>query len=316
MTMQADQLMGAPVTDADGQAVGTVDGVFRDDVDGTPRWARVRSGKVARFVPLAGGRMTKSGLSVPFDTQRIASEPDVSVDRHMSVAQEDQLRRHFGLPEAGRSGQAPADAGAAAAAQAQAGRAPAGHAATAPGQIPGQAQTGPMQVGQAAAGQAAAGPAASGQAATGRAAAGPAANGQPDRGESAPASKDGVAWITLAEERVTVGTELAESGRARLHKYVDSEPVEQTVQVFHEEYEVQRVPISPDERIDGSIAEDVQEIILHEERAVITKQTVPVERVRLSAKKVAEDKTIRGEVRKERIEVETSGSAPASRPGT
>jgi uncharacterized protein (TIGR02271 family) len=107
---------------------------------------------------------------------------------------------------------------------------------------------------------------------------------------------------------------MAESGRARLHKYVDSEPLEQTVRVFHEEYEIERVPIKPEDRIEGSIAADEQEIILHEERAVITKETVPVERVRLSARKVAEEKTIRGEIRKERIEVDTSPPAPASRP--
>ena len=83
---------------------------------------------------------------------------------------------------------------------------------------------------------------------------------------------------------MTVSTEMAESGRARMHKYVDSEPVEQTVRVFHEEYEIERVPIKPEDRIEGSIAEDEREIILHEERAVITKETVPVERVRLSAK--------------------------------
>ena len=286
MTMQADQLLGAAVTDSDGQPVGTVDGIFRDDVDGTPKWARVRSGKAARFVPLAGGRMTKTGLSVPFDHQKIVSEPDVNVDRHMSVAQENELRRHFGLAETTRSAQPPA------------GQAPAGHAATAPGQVPGQAQAAPTPTGPSGTGTAA-----------------PTGNGQPGRSEAGGGTRDGADWITRAEEKVTVSTETAESGRARMHKYVDSEPVEQTVRVFHEEYEIERVPIKPEDRIEGSIAEDEREIILHEERAVITKETVPVERVRLSARRVAEEKTIRGEIRKERIEVDTSPSAPAGRPG-
>ena len=62
MTMQAEELLGAQVTGADGKVVGTVEQVFRDDVDGTPAWARVRSGKTGRFVPLAGGQVTKNGL--------------------------------------------------------------------------------------------------------------------------------------------------------------------------------------------------------------------------------------------------------------
>jgi len=59
----------------------------------------------------------------------------------------------------------------------------------------------------------------------------------------------------------------AESGRARLHKYVDVEPVEQAVHVFHEEYEVSacRSAGGAGPRV---IAEAEQEIILHEERPV------------------------------------------------
>src|SRR5215469_2032043 len=98
MTMHADQLVGAPVTDCDGLAIGIVEQVFRDDVDGTPSWARVRSAKGLHFVPLAGSRMTSSGgLSVPFDSQTIMTEPGMNVDRHMSAEQEEQLRSYFGM---------------------------------------------------------------------------------------------------------------------------------------------------------------------------------------------------------------------------
>jgi len=92
-----------------------------------------------------------------------------------------------------------------------------------------------------------------------------------------------------------------------LHKYVDVEPVEQTVHVFHEEYEIERVPISAEEQVRGEIAEAEQEIALHEERPVLRKKAVPVERVRLKAKRVDEDRTLRDEIRKERVEVERDG---------
>ena len=111
---------------------------------------------------------------------------------------------------------------------------------------------------------------------------------------------------------MAVSTEVMEAGRVRLRKYVDVEPVEQPVHVFHEEYELERVPISAEERVSGPIAEGNQEIILHQERAVIKKEAVPVERIRLVTKRVAEDRMIRDELRKERIEVEADGGTPGS----
>ena len=46
------------------------------------------------------------------------------------------------------------------------------------------------------------------------------------------------------------------------------------------------------------------EITLSEERAVVTKETVPKERVRLEKDVVEDIETVSGEVRKEQIEVE------------
>src|SRR3984893_18922019 len=97
MTMQAEQLIGVRVTGGDGQVVGTVQQGFNDDRDGTPVWARIRAGNRDRFVPPGGSRVTKDGLSVPFDTQKTMSGPEVNAERHMSAAQTDQLSRHFGL---------------------------------------------------------------------------------------------------------------------------------------------------------------------------------------------------------------------------
>ena len=272
MTMQAEQLIGVRVTGGDGQVVGTVQQVFNDDRDGTPVWARIRAGNRDRFVPLSGSRVTKDGLSVPFDAQKIMSGPEVSAERHMSSAQTDQLSRHFGLSVPAQGGDPDA------------------------GTRPRQAQPGETRPGETERGQS--------QAETQRGEAqAETQRGETQRGETRPDEE----WLIRAEERVDVGTEMLESGRARLHKYVDVEPVEQAVHVFHEEYEGERVPITPEERVRGVIAEAEQEIILHEERPVFHKEAVPVERVRLVAKRVEEDRTLRDEIRKERVEVEADG---------
>src|SRR5215831_703773 len=97
MTTQAEDLLGARVTGADGKVVGTVEQVFRDDVDGTPAWARVRAGKSGRFVPLGGSQVTPDGLSVPFESQKILSGPDIDAGQHMSAAQAEELSRYYGL---------------------------------------------------------------------------------------------------------------------------------------------------------------------------------------------------------------------------
>jgi sporulation protein YlmC with PRC-barrel domain len=97
MRTQAEQLLGARVTGSDGRVIGTVEQVFRDDVDGTPAWARVRSGQTGRFVPLGTSQVTGEGLRVPFDSPKVMNGPDIAEGQHMSAAQCEELSRYFGL---------------------------------------------------------------------------------------------------------------------------------------------------------------------------------------------------------------------------
>ena len=280
MTMQAEQLMGARVTGADGKVVGTVELVFNDDVDGTPAWARVRSGKAGRFVPLRGSRVTPDGLAVPFDSQKIISGPEIAADRHMSAAQAEQLSRYYGLIVPAQGGpDSDTAAGTDKAGSDKAGGDKAGRTGT----------------------DMAAGTRTDTAAGTGS-------------GMGGPADTD---WLIRSEERVDLGKEMRESGRVRLHKYVDVEPVEQAVHVYHEEYEIERTPITPADHVSSEIGEGQQEIILHEEQVFMRKEAVPVERVRLVTRRVAEDRTVRDEIRKERIELEDQDAgirAGAQRP--
>ncbi|MFN8205176.1 MAG: DUF2382 domain-containing protein [Solirubrobacteraceae bacterium] len=58
-------------------------------------------------------------------------------------------------------------------------------------------------------------------------------------------------------------------------------------------------------RLSGrEISEDEHEVVLHEERPVVEKKTVPKERVRMETDTVREDREVTGELRKERIEAE------------
>ena len=107
--------------------------------------------------------------------------------------------------------------------------------------------------------------------------------------------------MTRSEERLNVGTEKVESGRVRLRKHVVTEEQQLTVPVTHEEVRVERMPA---EGGPARIGEDEREIVLHEEKPVVRKETVPVEQVRLRAEQVTEQRKVRDKVRKEQIEVD------------
>jgi uncharacterized protein (TIGR02271 family) len=128
------------------------------------------------------------------------------------------------------------------------------------------------------------------------------------RDVSGPATDDA---MTLSEEQVRVGTQTEEVGRARLRKYVVTENVTQTVPVTREEVRVEREPITAanrDEALSGpDLSEEEHEVVLHEERPVVEKQAVPVERVRLDTDTVTDQVTVNEEVRKEELDTDLDG---------
>jgi uncharacterized protein (TIGR02271 family) len=116
------------------------------------------------------------------------------------------------------------------------------------------------------------------------------------------------AAMTRSEEELHVGTQTEARGKARLRKYVVTENVTTTVPVQREEVRLEREPITDanrDAATDGpTISEDEHEITLHEERVVVEKEAVPIERVRLEKDTVSEEQQVDEEVRKEKIEVD------------
>jgi len=57
--------------------------------------------------------------------------------------------------------------------------------------------------------------------------------------------------------------------------------------------------------MDGpALSEEEHEVVLNEERPVVTTEAVPVERVRLSKEQVQDEETVTADVRKEQIDME------------
>ena len=114
--------------------------------------------------------------------------------------------------------------------------------------------------------------------------------------------------MTRSEEELRVGTREREAGRARLRKWVETEPVSTTVETRHETVRVEREPITDanvGDAMEGpEISEEEHEVVLHSEEPVVEKRAVPKERVRLGKETVAEETEVSDTVRKEQIEAD------------
>ncbi|WP_069173890.1 PRC and DUF2382 domain-containing protein [Streptomyces griseus] len=296
------ELDGLTVYDSDGEKVGTVGRVYVDDDTGKPDWITVKTGMFGMkesFVPLAGARRAGSDLHVSHPKDRVKEAPRVDADAHLSVSEEEELYRHYGLTRkaggnAGARGEGRTTSGTGTGAVGAAGAGTADAAGTAgTTDAKGKATT---------AGGAAAG------AGTGRhrdteasSTSRPLAGAGAERSAAGAGGRD---EMVRSEEQLLVGTEEYESGKAHLHKYVVTENVTRTVPVSHEEVRVVREPLQPGEKTTGptSIGEQDVEVTLHAERATVRKDTVPVERVRLETSKVTEQKEVSAELRKEKID--------------
>ncbi|HKP08450.1 MAG TPA: YsnF/AvaK domain-containing protein [Microbacterium sp.] len=121
---------------------------------------------------------------------------------------------------------------------------------------------------------------------------------------------------TRSEERVHVGTERVATGRARLRKYVVTEQQTVNVPVTRGEVRLEREPITEgniDDALDGpDISEEEHEVVLTEERPVVAKETVPVERVRLGTERVTDTERVDADVRREEIQLEDGTTPPAT----
>jgi len=115
--------------------------------------------------------------------------------------------------------------------------------------------------------------------------------------------------MTRSEEELRVGKENVETGRVRLRKYVETEHEQVTVPVQREQVRVEREPITDENRDAAMSGQDISEaeheVVLHEERPVVDTEAVPKERVRLGTETETEQKTVEGDVRKERIDTDS-----------
>lgn len=281
-TDQAQQLLGGGgnVVDNDGDKIGSIGQIFLDDQTGRPEWVTVKTGLFGggeSFVPLRDSEVSGDDVRVPFDKDKVKDAPRISdSDGHLSEEEEGTLYRYYGMGADYDSYDT---------------------TRTTTDTTTTDTTTGTTT------------DSTTGYADTDRATGAGHDTSGPDTDSA----------MTRSEEQVRVGTETRETGRARLRKYVVTENVTQTVPVSREEVRLEREPITDANRDQalsgGDITEEEHEVVLSEERPVVQKETVPVERVRLDKDTVTDEQQVDETVRKEEIELDDDSST-TDRPGT
>lgn len=113
--------------------------------------------------------------------------------------------------------------------------------------------------------------------------------------------------MTAAEERLNVGTEQVEAGRARLRRHVTTEQETVSVPVQKEVLTIDREPVTGETRSRDRISDndgEIEDIVLREERPVVSKEVHDVERVQVGKETVTEQQQVSDDVKKEHIAVE------------
>lgn len=116
--------------------------------------------------------------------------------------------------------------------------------------------------------------------------------------------------LTRHEEQLLVDTRVHEVGSVRARKRVETESVDDLVTRGTEYADVERTePSAGDSGKIETLPDGSVSIPLLEEELVVTKRLVVRERIIIRKRTVTEEKRIRADLRKERVEIDTVGDA-------
>jgi len=283
-TQDIDAIIGAEAVGPDQDRIGKVGQVYLDQDSDRPVWVSVKSGLFGTsesLVPLEGAEWDRTALHLAFPKDRVRDAPRVEVDGELTPEEQERLYDYYGMGSTGAG---------------------AGTGTAGGGVVDDPIASDRDRYTAAGGGE------------------GTVGNAGRDLGEpvghdtSGPTTDDA---MTRSEERLDVGTQRVETGRARLRKHVVTDQRTVTVPVQHEEVRVEREPITDVDRgvaLDGpDLSEEEHEVVLTEERPVVAKETVPVERVRLDKEVVTDQRQVTEDVRHEEITTDDDGTRRPTR---
>jgi uncharacterized protein (TIGR02271 family) len=112
--------------------------------------------------------------------------------------------------------------------------------------------------------------------------------------------------LVLSEEQLRVGKREVQAGEVNLRTTVESQRVQESVALSHDEVTIERRPLSATDASAANleIREESIRVPLTREEAVVEKRVVPVEEVVVRTNEVVENQTVEDTVRRERLVTE------------
>ena len=317
-TYDVNALLSATAYGSDGDKIGKVEQVFLDDNTEEVTFVTVNTGLFGTkesFVPVDGSQQDGDRFVLPYTKDVVKDAPNVDADQHLSPAEEEEIYRYYKMNYSGTSDRDLSDRDSTAGAAGTAGVAGTAGLADRDDRYAANTDRNAVPATDTAGTAGVTGTA--GYAGTDHGRTAGTADVDRDRTDRDRTDRDltdrADNGVVRHEERLHVGKEREETGRARLRKYVVTENETVDVPVEREEVRVERTPLSGTEATAGTIGEEDVEVTLHDERPVVAKETVGVEKVGLEKDTVRDTERVDAEVRKEQVEVETDAERGTGR---
>ena len=91
--------IGHQAVDADGEKIGQIEALYRDDATDKPEWVAIRTGMFGSkqsFAPVSGSKNSGDDLQLAYSKEHVKGAPRVDPDGHLEPQEEAELYRHYG----------------------------------------------------------------------------------------------------------------------------------------------------------------------------------------------------------------------------
>ena len=278
-----DQYEGYTVYDRDGDKIGKVDDLFLDEND-QPEYIGVKMGFLgtrSTLIPMEVARVDENDrrIEVSVDKATAKEGPSFDDDQDITPEYEEQVYSHYGLQRAQTDGERGGYS------EYYGDETDERSGKVGPGMREGDIESGEFR-----------------------------GHSEDDEGVNQSHGSDledeDELRVQRSEEELRAGTREREAGKLNVRKRVRTDREQVRVPTRREEVSVERVPVN-EERAGAEIGEDEVSVPVVEEEAVVGKQSVVKEEIRVRKDVVEDEEVIEEDVRKEEVDIDDATTTRA-----
>jgi len=278
-----DQYEGYTVYDRDGDKIGKVDDLFLDEND-QPEYIGVKMGFLgtrSTLIPMEVARVDENDrrIEVSVDKATAKEGPSFDDDQDITPEYEEQVYSHYGLQRAQTGGERGGYS------EYYGDETDERSGKVGPGMREGDIESGEFR-----------------------------GHSEDDEGVNQSHGSDledeDELRVQRSEEELRAGTREREAGKLNVRKRVRTDREQVRVPTRREEVSVERVPVN-EERAGAEIGEDEVSVPVVEEEAVVGKQSVVKEEIRVRKDVVEDEEVVEEDVRKEEVDIDDATTTRA-----